>query len=367
MVFRYGKCSSCGRKNQIVEKHRKCLCGAEMEFSAKWHVRYTHKGKTVVKAIGTKRDAEAFEASVKVARHNDMPIPGQEKLISWDDAVSNFERWFELKQVKESTAGMYKTCVGRISPVFDHKALQEITAEEVIAYQSSRLRDGKKPATINREIATLKRMYSLHCDWNSAHKSPRLHSATADIVRVPLLPENNAKTEFWSLEDAKKLLDACGNERIRMIIYTGLLTGLRLSNILNLAWEQVGADTITIGADEMKAGQVLAIPLHPELAKKLKLWKIQSGYREFVFKPNSGNIMSWFYDHYHAARKVAGITSSFHIARHSFASHFIQNGGDISTLSELLGHADISITKKRYAHLSQEHKQAAVIKFAMEV
>lgn len=43
------------------------------------------------------------------------------------------------------------------------------------------------------------------------------------------------------------------------------------------------------------------------------------------------------------------------------------NGGDISTLSELLGHADISITKKRYAHLSQEHKQAVVIKFAMEV
>lgn len=69
-----------------------------------------------------------------------------------------------------------------------------------------------------------------------------------------------------------------------------------------------------------------------------------------------------------SAREAAGTPEAvFHISRHSFASHFIQNGGDIATLSELLAHSDISITKKRYAHLSQEHKQQAVHKFAMEL
>ncbi len=43
-----------------------------------------------------------------------------------------------------------------------------------------------------------------------------------------------------------------------------------------------------------------------------------------------------------------------HILRHSFASHFMMNGGDILTLSRTLGHADLKITM-RYAHLSPEH------------
>ncbi len=43
-----------------------------------------------------------------------------------------------------------------------------------------------------------------------------------------------------------------------------------------------------------------------------------------------------------------------HILRHSFASHFMMNGGDILTLSRTLGHADLKMTM-RYAHLSPEH------------
>jgi len=43
-----------------------------------------------------------------------------------------------------------------------------------------------------------------------------------------------------------------------------------------------------------------------------------------------------------------------HILRHSFASHFIMNGGDILTLQKTLGHSDLKMTM-RYAHLSPEH------------
>ncbi len=367
MVFRYGRCESCGRKNQICEKARRCLCGAVMAFSDKWHVRYTHNGNTHVKAIGTKKDAEAFEASVKLSRHAGAAIPGQEKMITWKEAVSNFNQWFDLNQVKGSTAEMYGSCLNRLQPVFGHKYLQEFKASDLISYQAYRIKAGKKPATINREIATIKRIFSLHCDWNSASTSPMLHSVASDIVRVPLLPENNFKHDFWTMEQAQRLIDCCKSDRLKMIVTTGLMTGLRLSNILNLRWDQVGFDYITIQADEMKAGNVLTIPLHPELASRLKVWKMQSGFREWVFKEDGRSLQSWFSDNFNTARKKAGITESFHIARHTFASHFMMNGGDIATLSELLGHSDIGITKKRYAHLSQEHKRDQVIKFAMEV
>jgi site-specific recombinase XerD len=48
-----------------------------------------------------------------------------------------------------------------------------------------------------------------------------------------------------------------------------------------------------------------------------------------------------------------------HILRHSFASHFVMNGGNIISLQKILGHADIGMTM-RYAHLSPDHHQDAL-------
>jgi integrase len=54
----------------------------------------------------------------------------------------------------------------------------------------------------------------------------------------------------------------------------------------------------------------------------------------------------------------------FHTLRHTFASHFLMAGGGLTTLSELLDHASIQITKDRYGHLSGEHKKKAIDAFA---
>ncbi|PAU77751.1 hypothetical protein CK501_14955 [Halovibrio salipaludis] len=48
-----------------------------------------------------------------------------------------------------------------------------------------------------------------------------------------------------------------------------------------------------------------------------------------------------------------------HICRHTYASHFVMNGGDILTLQRILGHSDIKLTM-RYAHLSPDHLRSAI-------
>ena len=63
---------------------------------------------------------------------------------------------------------------------------------------------------------------------------------------------------------------------------------------------------------------------------------------------------------FNAALRRAGIEDCrFHDLRHTFASHFIMRGGDLKSLQELLGHADIKTTM-RYAHLSKAHKEKTI-------
>lgn len=368
MVFKYGNCRECGRKNQIVPKPRKCLCGGTFTLSDNWYVRWTHQGKVHVKVVSSRKvEAEAYEAEIKRSIKTKALLPHEEVEISFEKAKEGVEKWFDLALVEMSTINMYRSCLRRLAPLLENKSLQDLTMQEVINYQSARLKS-VKPATVNRELATLKRVYALHCEWVSAKNAPRLHATNSDLLKIKLLPEDNLKTACWTEEECKKLLDACHNERIKMIIYTALMTGLRLSAILSLRWDQIADDAITLEASQMKSKRKVSIPLHPKLKTALRRYKVASGYREWVFKEADTNIQSTFYDMWYKVLDKANMKHVvFHESRHTFASHFLRNGGDIATLSELMDHSNLNITKARYAHLDQGHKLEKVTKFAMEV
>lgn len=364
MIFKYGRCRSCGKKNQMIVKPRPCTCGADLTLSENWYVKYTHNGTATVKSISSrKRDAEDYMASIKVAVRTKSLLPGEEELITWEEAVTAFKKWIETEAKSDGTRKMYLNGINFLSPYFKSKTLQTITKKDVLDFRSDRMRD-KKPSTVNRYLATIKRIYSLHCDWHSARDYPKLHQVNADVVRIKLLDEDNLKTRFLTNDEARKLLEAC-DDKLRIFVEIGLMTGLRLRNITNMRWEQIHRDTITC---VVKGKKTNTIPLHPQLASKLKEWKVKSGLREWVFKTGEYDaaidIGAKFRD---VVRSLGMDDVTPHTLRHTYASHFLMNGGDLATLSELLGHADIGITKKRYGHLCQEHKKKQVIAFSMVV
>jgi len=79
-----------------------------------------------------------------------------------------------------------------------------------------------------------------------------------------------------------------------------------------------------------------------------------------VFSSRHGEPFYGIRDSLHAACRKAGITDfRFHDLRHTFASHLVMNGVDLTTVKELLGHKTLVMTL-RYSHLSQGHKKRAV-------
>lgn len=76
----------------------------------------------------------------------------------------------------------------------------------------------------------------------------------------------------------------------------------------------------------------------------------------------AGRLFQYCYSAFRKAVERAGIElpagQSAHVLRHTFASHFIMNGGDILTLQKILGHSDLRMTL-RYAHLAPNHLAAA--------
>src|ERR1043166_5163771 len=117
-VFKYLTCQSpgCGYKKTDTTGKAKAECKnghGLMRLTDNWYARITHNGVTTTKAISPrKRDAEDYIAACKIAKREGGLLPGQEKDITWKDAVANCERWWEQdvasKIIQQSTADFYK-------------------------------------------------------------------------------------------------------------------------------------------------------------------------------------------------------------------------------------------------------------------
>lgn len=235
---------------------------------------------------------------------------------------------------------------------FSGKKLDKIFPSDVEDYIAKRKEDGVANATINRELACLKRMYNLAIKWNEAKTNP--------VKEVEFLREPPGRTRFLSAEEANKLLKSC-NDNLRSIVFTALNTGMRLSEILHLKWNQVHIDTVIdpyVEINQSKNNKNRFIPLNEDMI--LLFENLKQIHPEFVFIGKRGQPLISIRTIFEKALKKAGILNfRFHDLRHTFASHFVMQGGDLLTLKEILGHSSMKMVE-RYAHLAQAHKRRQV-------
>ena len=146
---------------------------------------------------------------------------------------------------------------------------------------------------------------------------------------------------------------------LKHVILVALNTGMRKAEIYNLEWVNVNLEQnfITVTAQEAKNKKIRRIDINKSLRELfLKLNLTRNGNRYvFTGKPYTDLKRGW-----QSALERAGINDMrFHDLRHTFASHFLMNGGDLYTLKEILGHKDITTTS-RYLTITTEHKSKAM-------
>ena len=145
--------------------------------------------------------------------------------------------------------------------------------------------------------------------------------------------------------------------RLRLLVLIALTTGMRIAEIFALRWSDVKYEERVIAVHaRLKKGKVRYVPMTPELADELRRFPAVLGEdRIFPPKRRAKGLRQRVEGSFETILDLAKIEDfRFHDLRHTFASWYMMNGGDLYELAKILGHSNIKMTE-RYAKLAKTH------------
>lgn len=310
-------------------------------------------GRTVFESSGS--DSFKKAEALYVQRKNSIQEGKQPEIIkiknhTFNQLITEYSKWTQRQRSFKQKANV----ISQLADTFGNIPLRRFNTMLVEQYQTERLQKGNKPATINRHIATIKHIFTKAVDWNMVEEE-----TLKRIRKVKLLEENNRRLRFLSKEECQALISHCqGNTKA--IVITALNTGCRKGEILSLKWDNVDLKHGFLLLDVTKNGERREIPINDTLRHTLqgltRRLDVPYVFHDAVTGKHYGDVKRSF----NTALRRSGIKDfHFHDLRHTFASHLVMAGVDITTVSRLLGHKSLAMTL-RYSHLAPEHMTKAV-------
>ena len=280
------------------------------------------------------------------------------------DYIADYRTWLqEEKHASDNTLSSYlrdinqfKTwLLGAGSP--DLRRVKKDTINEYMVYLSGA---GKSPATITRCTASLKSFYAYMLGRGAVKTNPAKNIAALKVERK--CPEILTSKEVELFLEQPKCVDEKGYRDHAMLelLYA---TGIRVSELIGL---DVGDVNLAGGFIRCRSKtRERIIPLYRTAIKALRDYitdirpRIISGPDEqALFVNMNGGRMSrqgfWKIIKYYQEKAEISKDITPHTLRHSFAVHLLENGADLRSIQEMLGHADISSTQI-YAHIIKKH------------
>lgn len=240
-------------------------------------------------------------------------------------------------------------------------ALVNVSREQITGYMTQLKEKGLAAATIARKLAAIKAFYRFMTaeGYMDANPAEVVEAGTKGIK----LPRVLSEDEVVRLLNQPDITTAEGF-RDRTMLEVLYATGMRVSELINLTLERVDLNMKYIiafgkGSKEriVPLGSVAAEFLQQYLEKvRPKLTHVDRN-TNIVFLAFGGHELTRqrFWQIIRAYGRKANINKALtpHILRHSFATHLLDNGADLRSVQELLGHSDISTTQI-YTHLTNK-------------
>jgi integrase len=322
-----------------------------------WYYDFVHKGqrytgsfgpvsRTVAKEELARKKAEVVEGRLNPAKARKSP--------RFDAFADQYLDWMKANR-KPLTVARVATTLERVKACFGQKRLSDLTPWHLEQFKKVRKEEGRAPGTINLDVSVVKALLYKAQEWGKLAEHPVKH--------VKLLQNPRQKTRFLSEEEEARLLAAC-SPALQRVVTVGLLTGFRRQELTSLRPEDVDLDrdTISVAVCYSKNGESRTLPIGPRLRAALHDALALRGGAPTVFVTPRG--ASWTGIGFARAFRKACLRTGIgnlgpHVLRHTFASRLVMAGVDLRTVQELMGHKSITMTL-RYAHLSPDHKRAAM-------
>ena len=271
------------------------------------------------------------------------------------ECLGRYERYLaDEKKASKNTLSSYLRDIRQFGDYLEESGeCDYVTADDsaLCQYIDSLRQAGKSVATVSRSIASLKNFYIWMQMQGYVEKTP-----TGRLVpdkATHKLPEILTSQEIDLLLAQPECTDRKGY-RDRAMLELLYATGIRVSELIGLDVTDVNFSAGIVncrGRDKIRA-----IPLYPRAIKALKDY-VDFIRPEMIANPGerapfvnvSGERMSrqGFWKIIKSYQQKAGIEKDItpHTLRHSFATHLLENGADLHSIQEMLGHADISSTQ----------------------
>ncbi|MDH0894413.1 MULTISPECIES: tyrosine-type recombinase/integrase [unclassified Pseudomonas] len=302
------------------------------------------KGTRFRKKFKTKAEAIRFEATCRsrlIDTPEWSPKPADSRRLS-----ALIASWYELHGYALRDGERRRSKLDALCKALRNPVAAKLSPDAYAHNRRIRLQSGTSGKTLNNELGYLRSVY------NELRSLGQIDYANPlSLVRPLRLQER--ELSWLTFEQVGELLasirEGCDNPHTEPVTLICLATGARWSEAERLPPASLRSGVVTFSGT--KSGKVRAVPIRPDLEALLcNHWK---RYGQFT-----GCITSF--------RRALDRTSielpkgqATHALRHTFASHFMQNGGNILTLQKILGHSSLAMTM-RYAHLSPDHLADAI-------
>jgi integrase len=328
---------------------------------------FVHRGQRVQRSTrqGNRRVAEQIEATERSRLAlADVGIVEREPAPLFSDYAKQFLAEMERDR-HPRTVRRY-----RVSLV----SLSELTVETITQFKLKRLELGRAPATVNRDLACLRRLLGMATRQDKLSRSPFTDH------RVEFLREQGSE-RILTFEEERRYL-AKASSTLHDVAVLILESGMRPDEVFRIAERDVELEKRCLHVRLGKTKNARRVLFLTDAALEVVMRRIQSvpprdqGERPsslYLFPRYVGFIgdgirvshdwsrpMTQLWNAHQAAIKESGIQPPFRLydLRHTYGTRAVEAGMDVLTLMRLMGHASLHTTN-RYVHLTQQHLELA--------